>query len=208
MYICLFLLWYEEFRHIHIFLKNNYFQRHLHVMNLRYLTSCIWQISSSYKSLFWTLCKIPREMYNTVRTWDEPAAFLKSLHYTRHFENLRNFQNISLPDTTGSINHSYGSSQWRCSIKKGFHKNFANFTGNLQKETSIQVLSCEICEHQFKNICFEEYLRTTASINRTYIILLSWSYISFHPSAAIHLWPFTEAVVRRCSVKKVFLEIS
>ena len=48
-----------------------------------------------------------------------------------------------------------GSSQWRCSVKNGFLK-------NLQIS---QLLSCKICEI-FKNIYFEEHLRTTAFVNQ------------------------------------------
>ena len=75
------------------------------------------------------------------------------------------------------------SSHRRCSVKKGFPKNLANFTGKhlcwslflikLQAFRCIpvkfacvflltQVFSCEICQI-FQNTYFEEHLQTTAS---------------------------------------------
>ena len=72
--------------------------------------------------------------------------------------------------------------------KKAVLKSFANFTGEhlywslflitlqvfrpepYQEETPTQVISCEICKI-FKNVYFEEYLRTTASV-----VSFSWLY--------------------------------
>ena len=63
----------------------------------------------------------------------------------------------------------YGSSQQRCSVRKGVLRNLAKFTGKhlcrpeasdfIKKETLAQVFSCEI----FKNIFFTEHPWTTAS---------------------------------------------
>ena len=63
--------------------------------------------------------------------------------------------------------------------KKGVRKNFANFTGKhvwesllnqdvfrpatLLKESQTKAFYCEICEI-FKNIYFEQYMRTTESV--------------------------------------------
>ena len=72
------------------------------------------------------------------------------------------------------------SSDRSCSVKKGFLKNFADFTGKhlyvslfliklpegLQlylKETPTQLFSCEICQI-FEDTYFDEYLRTVASL--------------------------------------------
>ena len=71
------------------------------------------------------------------------------------------------------IVHSHfkcSSRHWRCSIKKGIPKNFANFTGKHMywslfltlKEIPIQVFLCEICQI-FKNKSFEEHLSTIVS---------------------------------------------
>ena len=54
------------------------------------------------------------------------------------------------------------------------------------------MFSCENCE-RFKNTYFEEHLRTAPSVNKRLVFFIKYQ--------------LTEAVVRRCSVKKVFLEI-
>ena len=72
------------------------------------------------------------------------------------------------------------SSHQRCSTKKLFLKFFAIVT----RSTCAGVFSCEYCEI-FRNTCLEEHLWTAAS--RVFLL---------------------EAVVQRCSVKKVFLKIS
>ena len=64
---------------------------------------------------------------------------------------------------------------YRCSVRKGFLRNFTNFTekhlcqslflnkvGLIKKEALAQVVSCEFCEIS-KNTFFIEYLWATAS---------------------------------------------
>ena len=66
----------------------------------------------------------------------------------------------------------------------------------IEKGSLVHMFSCEFCEIS-KNTFFTEHLRVTAS-----------GY--FYPMGKIldkHLWN-TEAVAQRCSLKKVFLEIS
>ena len=75
------------------------------------------------------------------------------------------------------IDTSERSSQRRCSVTKGFLRNFANFTGKhlcqslffnkiacnfIKKETLAQVFSCE-CSEISKTTFFIEHPRTTAS---------------------------------------------
>ena len=72
------------------------------------------------------------------------------------------------------------SSHQRCSTKTLFWKIFAIVT----RSTCAGVFCCEHCEI-FRNICLEEHLWAAAS--RVFLL---------------------EAVVQRCSVKKVFLKIS
>ena len=70
------------------------------------------------------------------------------------------------------------SSNWRCSIKKNFQKNFAVFTAIpvfkalvgqgwnkvTGREAPTQIFSCEYCKIS-SNTCFEEHLRTTPCEN-------------------------------------------
>ena len=74
----------------------------------------------------------------------------------------------------------YGSSHWRCAVKKRYSQKFRNFHRKTpvlesllnkvaglglqfyQKETSTQVFSCEVCKI-FKSTYFEGHLWTTAS---------------------------------------------
>ena len=90
---------------------------------------------------------------------------------------------------------------------------FAKFTGkHLCQSCKPQVFSCEFCEI-FKNTFFTDHLRTIASA-------ISYLLINFHvcPTFKSHLvffdWRiirtflFSEALVRRWSVKKAFLKIS
>ena len=83
----------------------------------------------------------------------------------------------------------YRSSHRRCSIKKGFLRNFAKFTGKhlcrpepcnfIKKETLAQVFSCEFCEIS-KNTLFTEHLRTTTSFSFiTQINLKATFHLSF-----------------------------
>ena len=75
---------------------------------------------------------------------------------------------------------TFRSCHWRCSVKQGVLKKFANVTGKnlcwslfliklqfwgpatLLKKTPTQVFSCEICK-LFKNNCFEEHLWKSTS---------------------------------------------
>ena len=67
-------------------------------------------------------------------------------------------------------------SHLRCSIKKGFLKNFAKFTGTLfKKKILAQVFSCEFCEI-FKNTFFTVHLWTTAYVNYVEKLSISYSY--------------------------------
>ena len=71
------------------------------------------------------------------------------------------------------------SSHQRCFVNEGVLKKFRKFHRKtpvlpdacnfIKKETPTQVFSSEICEI-FKNTCFQENLRTTASERRTYIL--------------------------------------
>ena len=126
---------------------------------------------------------------------------------------------------------NHRSSYWRCSVKEGVLKNFANFTGkylywslliNLQdwepatllKKTPTQEFSCETCEI-FKNIYFEEHLRTAASkkqyvtekaihlfLSQKYeFIIITLTVCYCHVTYAFQSWPsdFTPA-----SSKEIF----
>ena len=64
------------------------------------------------------------------------------------------------------------STRWRCSVKEGVLKNFAC---NFLKKTPAQVFSCKTWQI-FKNIYFQEHLRTTVSTGH---YRKSYSWISF-----------------------------
>ena len=85
----------------------------------------------------------------------------------------------------------FRSSHGRYSVKKGVFWKFANIiwkylccnqflikskTGN--KETPIQGFFCKICEI-FKNLYFEEHLRTTASILSIITLIIIFTIITF-----------------------------
>ena len=67
---------------------------------------------------------------------------------------------------------TFRSSQQRCSIKKGFHKNFAKFTGKHlcwslffnKKENQTQAFSSEYCEIFKISIFTEDLWWTTATV--------------------------------------------
>ena len=84
----------------------------------------------------------------------------------------------------------------------------------IKKETLVQVFSCEFCEI-FMNIYFEEHLGTTASGFMFFIFLKPYSYnsttTSNHNNMTCMQDHFTQSITLswiRCSVKKVFLELS
>ena len=89
------------------------------------------------------------------------------------------FMHMRVNEVAGCKSETFRNNHWRCAVKKGFPKNFANFTGKhlccnlcliklqfwrpatLLKKTPTQGLSCEICEI-FKNKLFEEHLWETS----------------------------------------------
>ena len=90
----------------------------------------------------------------------------------------------------------YRSSHRRCSIKKGFLRNFSKFIGKhlcgpepcnfIKKETLAQVFSCEFCEIS-KNTFFTEHLRATTSFSFiTQINLKATFHLSFSLSLRYH----------------------
>ena len=92
------------------------------------------------------------------------------------------------------------SSHRRFSPRKGVLRNFVKFTGKqmcqacnfIKKKTLAQVFPCEFCETS-KSTFFTEHLWATASDS---------------PQSKILIRYFLEPVVRRCSTRWMFLEIS
>ena len=73
-----------------------------------------------------------------------------------------------------------------------------------KKETLVQIFSCEFYE-LFKNTSFTEQLRTIASDALDFIFV---SRFALENTKACLVTVVTEAITWRCSVRKLFLEVS
>ena len=80
---------------------------------------------------------------------------------------------------------------------------------NIKKETLIQVFSCEFsCEHHLVAASALKLFKNIAVLSANLEILINTKILVLKNSSIFLLWLIKlEAVVRRCSVKNLFLEI-
>ena len=119
---------------------------------------CIQKCIQKFNTV--SVCEITQSALLNIYDWRKHDG--KKFDTTSHVRAL-------LTDISKASDVYITSSHRRCSVKKRVVKYFTNFTGKhlcwiiffYEKENPTQVFSCEICEI-FKNIYFEEHLRTTA----------------------------------------------
>ena len=173
-------------------------EKHLWNSFLLYLVVEILQVV--HKIAVSSMCYIKEVFWKMSQNWQ---INIRSSHRTwsvKRKDVLKNlaklaakypFQSLFLNKVADRKPETCRSSHWRCCVKQGALKNFANFTGNnlcwslfikvaylvpatLSKNTPSQVLSCKICNYFKENLCMSTcqlYLKRDSKIGVYFRIL-------------------------------------